>query len=136
MGKGHDAERAFCRTMYDAGWMAARIAASGSGTERELPDVVLGDRNRTYAVEVKRTSSGRVYLPEDEIESLRTVARGLKMQVRIAVKFDLEPSDPAWGADRPGFYMIDPADMRQTNSGTYAITKADVAEVGIPEVQF
>ncbi len=48
-----------------------RAPASGSATERELPDVLSGDGETFDAIEAKSSAGDPIYLTGEEVEALR-----------------------------------------------------------------
>jgi len=68
--KGTRGERELLSMFYDEGFVGFRAPSSGSTTDRELPDVLVGDGKKTYAIESKRADEGPVYLPHEEVEDL------------------------------------------------------------------
>jgi len=92
MGSGSTKERELIHLLGDEGWAAMRAPASGSATERELPDIlagrpceaaeiaslhVYGQRggrpvSSTLAIEAKYRSSSLAYFDNDEIADLIT----------------------------------------------------------------
>lgn len=132
--KGDRRERELVNFLDGDGWAVMRAPASGSATERELPDVLFGDGDDVYAAEVKASGGDPIYLDQDEVADLLYFATSFGAKGRIAVKFDVERGDPAWGEDHPGFYFLDPDDCHRTPTDNYRVKKAEAAENGVREV--
>lgn len=134
--KGDRNERIAVRFLDGEGWAVMRAPASGSATERELPDFLAGDGDRFIATEVKSSGGDPIYIGKDEIEALEFFAENFGAEAKVAVKFDLETSDPAHGdKDRPGFYFLDVEDLHDTGGKTYRVKKERAQTEGTPEVE-
>jgi Holliday junction resolvase len=110
--KGDRRERELVNALDDAGFAVMRAPASGSATERDLPDVLAGDGDRFYAIEAKSSAGDPIYLTGDEVESLVYFARNFGAKARIGVRFDQE----AW-------YFFHPGDLYTTDGGNYRVKK-------------
>jgi len=96
--------------------VALRMPASGSGTDMDLPDMLVGgDTNlldTPWAVELKTADpeSGYVYLPSEEVEALRRFAEAFDANPLIGARWD---GDTAWYLDSPGaFHRTDSGSVR------------------------
>jgi Holliday junction resolvase len=91
-----------------------RAPASGSATERELPDVLAGDGETFYAVEAKSSAGDPIYLDGEEVEALLFFARNFGAKPRIGVRYD-----------REDWYFFHPGDeaVHVTDGGNYRIKK-------------
>ncbi|MFB6111657.1 MAG: Holliday junction resolvase Hjc [Halobacteriaceae archaeon] len=110
--KGDRRERELVNRLDEAGFAVMRAPASGSATERDLPDVLAGDGERFYAIEAKSSSGDPIYLDGAEVESLVYFARNFGANARIGVRFDREP----WAFFHPG-------DLHVTDGGNYRVKK-------------
>ena len=110
--KGDRRERELVNELDEAGFAVMRAPASGSATERELPDVLAGDGDVFYAIEAKSSAGDPIYLTGEEVEALIYFARNFGAKPRIAVRFDRE----AW-------YFFHPADCYTTDGGNYRVKK-------------
>lgn len=81
-------ERKLVNKLDDAGCAVMRALASGSATDRELPDVLTGDGQQFYAIEAKSSSSDTIYIDEREIENLTYVADNFGAEPLIGVRLD------------------------------------------------
>jgi len=68
--KGDRRERELVNRLDDAGFAVMRAPASGSATDRDLPDVLAGDGETFYAIEAKSSAGDPIYLTGEEVESL------------------------------------------------------------------
>jgi Holliday junction resolvase len=110
--KGDRRERELVNELDDAGFAVMRAPASGSATERELPDVLAGDGEDFYAVEAKSSSGDPIYLDGQEIENLVYFARNFGAKPRVGVRFD-----------REDWYFFHPGDLYTTDGGNYRVKK-------------
>ena len=110
--KGDRRERELVNALDEAGFAVMRAPASGSATERELPDVLSGDGETFYAIEAKSSAGGPIYLTGEEVEALLFFARNFGAKPRIGVRFD-----------REDWYFFHPADLYTTDGGNYRVKK-------------
>jgi len=96
-----------------------RAPASGSATERELPDVLAGDGKTFYAIEAKSSAGDPIYLTADEIEALIYFAQNFGARPRVAARFD-----------REDWYFFHPADLHATDSANRRVKKETALEDG------
>lgn len=132
--KGVRAERKLASWLGDNGFAVIRAPASGSATDRELPDLFAGDGRWFLAIEVKRSSSKPIYIDQSKIDGLAYFAEKFGASTRVAVKFDLKPDDDAYGSDRPGFWFLAPLYLHRTPGGNYRVKKSEAHELGTREV--
>ncbi|MFC4439778.1 MULTISPECIES: Holliday junction resolvase Hjc [Natrialbaceae] len=110
--KGDRRERELVNELDEAGFAVMRAPASGSATERELPDVLAGDGEIFYAIEAKSSSGDPIYLSGEEVEALTYFAQNFGAKPRIGVRFD-----------REDWYFFHPADLHVTDGGNYRVKK-------------
>ncbi|MFC7070106.1 Holliday junction resolvase Hjc [Halobaculum lipolyticum] len=110
--KGDRRERELVNRLHDAGFAVIRAPASGSSTDRELPDVLAGDGRVFYAVEAKSSSGDPIYLRGEEVEALIYFARNFGASPKIGVRFD-----------REDWYFFHPGDLHVTDGGNYRVKK-------------
>ncbi len=118
--KGDRRERELVNLFDDDGFAVMRAPASGGGTDRELPDILVGDGNLFYSIEAKSSSGQPIYVKQKEIEDLNYFSSKFGCEPRIAVRFD-----------REDWYFFDPDDCYRTDSGNYRIKKGTAIEDGI-----
>ena len=72
-------------------WAPMRAPSSGAATQRELPDVLVGNGEWAYAIEAKASGGDPIYIDKEEVDSLQFFADHFpKMFARIGVRFDRE----------------------------------------------
>ncbi|QZP36385.1 Holliday junction resolvase Hjc [Halobaculum magnesiiphilum] len=117
--KGDRRERELVNRLHDAGFAVMRAPASGSSTDRELPDVLAGDGRVFYAVEAKSSSGDPIYLRGEEVEALIYFARNFGASPKIGVRFD-----------REDWYFFHPGDLHVTDGGNYRVKKEAALDEG------
>ncbi len=119
--KGDRRERELVNRLDELGFAVMRAPASGSATERELPDVLAGDGTAFYAIEAKASAGRPIYLSGEEVEALIYFAQNFGAKPLVAARFDRE----AW-------YCFHPATLYQTDGGNYRVKKETAIESGTP----
>jgi Holliday junction resolvase len=110
--KGDRRERELVNELDAAGFAVMRAPASGSATERDLPDVLAGDGEEFYAVEAKSSEGAPIYLDGEEVEALLFFARNFGAKPRVGVRFD-----------REDWYFFHPGDLYTTDGGNYRVKR-------------
>jgi len=123
--KGDRRERELVNELDDAGFAVMRAPASGSATERELPDVLAGDGETFYAVEAKSSAGDPIYLSGEEVEALVYFSRNFGAKPRIGVRFD-----------REDWYFFHPGDLHRTDGGNYRVKKETALSDGTDFAEF
>ncbi len=123
--KGDRRERELVNALDEAGFAVMRAPASGSATERELPDVLAGDGDQFYAIEAKSSSGDPIYLTGEEVEALTFFARNFGAKPRIGVRFD-----------REDWYFFHPGDLHVTDGGNYRVKKETALAEGTDFTEF
>jgi len=123
--KGDRRERELVTRLDEAGFAVMRAPASGSATDRELPDVLAGDGERFYAVEAKSSAGDPIYLSGEEIEALVYFARNFGAKPRVGVRFD-----------REDWYFFHPGDLHETDGGNYRVKKGTALAEGTDLAEF
>jgi Holliday junction resolvase len=123
--KGDRRERELVNRLDESGFAVMRAPASGSATERELPDVLAGDGDRFYAIEAKSSSGDPIYLSGEEVEALVFFAQNFGAKARIAVRFD-----------REDWYFFHPGDLYTTDGGNYRVKKETALADGVDFEEF
>lgn len=129
--KGARREREFVNLLDDLGYEVIRSPASGSGTGRDQPDVLFGDGEVLFVVELKSSGGDPIYLNGEEVDVIRRVADGFGGIPRIGVKFDEKNGDPTWGSEKQGFYLLKPDDCHVTPGGNVRVKKETAFEKGV-----
>ena len=117
--KGNRRERELVNALDERGFAVMRAPASGSATERELPDVLAGDGDAFFAVEAKSSSGDPIYLTGEEVEALVYFSQNFGASPKIGVRFD-----------REDWYFFHPADVHKTDGGNYRVKKETAIEDG------
>ena len=113
--KGDRRERELVNELDLRGFAVLRAPASGSATDRDLPDVLAGNGGQFFAIEAKSSSGDPIYIDDDQVVSLEYFANAFGAEPLIGARFDRNP----WT-----FY--DPAELHRTDSGNYRV-KADLS---------
>lgn len=108
--KGDRRERELVNLLDENGFAVMRAPASGSATERELPDVLAGNGELFYAIEAKSSAGDPIYLTGEEVEALVFFAQNFGAKPRIGVRFD-----------REDWYFFHPGDLHVTDGGNYRV---------------
>lgn len=115
--KGDRRERELVNSIYDRKWAVMRAPASGSATERELPDVLAGDGSAFFAIEAKSSSGDPIYIDSTEIDGLVYFADHFGAVPLVGARFD-----------REDWYFAHPDDMYRTDGGNYRVKKETAVE--------
>ncbi|MEF8813573.1 MAG: Holliday junction resolvase Hjc [Halovenus sp.] len=110
--KGDRRERELVNRLDQAGFAVMRAPASGSATDRELPDVLAGNGDRFFAIEAKSSAGDPIYLDGEEVYALVYFSRNFGAKPRIGVRFD-----------REDWYFFHPDDLHTTDGGNYRVKK-------------
>ncbi|PSP46869.1 nucleoid-structuring protein H-NS [Halobacteriales archaeon QH_6_66_25] len=123
--KGDRRERELVNRLDEAGFAVMRAPASGSATERELPDVLAGNGDIFYAIEAKSAAGDRIYLDGEEVYALVYFSRNFGAKPRIGVRFDHED-----------WYFFHPDDLYQTDGGNYRVKRGKALAEGVDFEEF
>ena len=123
--KGDRRERELVNALDEAGFAVIRAPASGSATDRELPDVLAGDGDDFYAIEAKSSAGDPIYLTGEEVEALVYFSRNFGAKPRIGVRFD-----------REDWYFFHPGDLYTTDGGNYRVKKETALADGVDFDEF
>lgn len=132
--KGDRVEREAVNLLDESGWAVIRAPASGSATQRDLPDVIcsrptnaLGFDNNplaaTYAMEVKASGGDPIYVDQAEVAALRRFASSWGATPLVCAKFDLVWGHPDRGTDRSGIYVLPIGDCHHTDGGNVRVKR-------------
>jgi Holliday junction resolvase len=102
------------------GFAVMRAPASGSATERELPDTLAGNGEFFYAIEAKSSAGDPIYIDEEQIEALIFFATNFGALPVVGVRFD-----------REDWYFLAPHWLYRTPGGNYRVKKEAAKENGI-----
>ncbi|MFB6085178.1 MAG: Holliday junction resolvase Hjc [Halorientalis sp.] len=123
--KGDRRERELVNALDESGFAVMRAPASGSATDRELPDVLAGDGEAFYAIEAKSSAGDPIYLDGEEIQALLYFAQNFGAKPRVGVRFD-----------REDWYFFHPADLYTTDGGNYRVKKETALADGTDFAEF
>lgn len=123
--KGERRERELVNRLDAAGFAVMRAPASGSATERALPDVLAGNGTAFYAIEAKSSSGDPIYVDSAEVDALEFFAANFGAEPRIGVRFDAHD----WA-------FFHPTDLYVTAGGNYRVKLENALAAGedIPEL--
>lgn len=123
--KGNRRERELVNLLDEAGFAVMRAPASGSATERELPDVLAGNAEDFFAIEAKSSAADSIYLSGEEVTALVYFSRNFGAKPRIGVRFD-----------REDWYFFHPGDLYQTDGGNYRVKRETALADGTDFAEF
>lgn len=101
--KGSNAERELLNMFWAAEWAAIRSAGSGS-MHFPSPDLLVGNKVRRMAIEVKFINSDKKYFPKEEIKQLINFAGYFGAEPWVAIKFA-----------RNDWVFVNPEDLTETD---------------------
>lgn len=99
-------------------WAPMRAPASGSATERELPDIFAGYDGILWAIEAKTSNGDPIYIDEEEVEDLQYFAARWGAYARIGARFD----------DNVEWRFFNPNALYRTPEGNYRVKQEDFEE--------
>lgn len=88
--KGSREERELVKMLWEADYAAMRAPASGGATKKPLPDVIAGNGKIYLAIEVKSTSSDRIYINSEKINALQEFSSIFGAKPYVGAKFKRE----------------------------------------------
>lgn len=88
--KGSREERELVNMLWEADCAAMRAPASGGATKNPLPDVIAGNGKIYLAIEVKSTSSERIYIDSGKINALLEFSQIFGAEPYVGAKFKRE----------------------------------------------
>lgn len=124
--KGTRVERYLLDKLWDQGIAAVRVAGSGS-TGHPSTDLIAGYRGKIAVIEVKSTSKEVVYIPSEEVTSMKRLADILGGECWFAVKFS---------SDRGKFYLLRMDDARELKSGSMVVDMETARSRGLSVEEF
>lgn len=84
--KGTYYERQLVKAFWDAGFGVIRAPTSGGATARALPDIIAGNGEVYYAIEVKMRRKLPVYITVEQVDEIKEFSRRFGAKAFIAVK--------------------------------------------------
>lgn len=117
---GQNYERKLARLLDQYGYHVIRAPASGSATQRDLPDLGFAKMGeQPVFIELKCTSQNVAYYSDEEVTALREFAAAFNGQACLCARF----KGDTW------YYLCDPTDARRTDVGRYAVDRDMDCEV-------
>ena len=116
--KGSNAERELIKKFWANGWAAIRSAGSGS-MHFPSPDLLVGNKLRKLAIEVKAISDKRKYFTEEDIKQLVNFSDYFGAEPWIAIKFI-----------NIGWFFLNPEDITKTKEN-YVVSIDDAERKGL-----
>jgi len=112
--KGARRERELIDELEKRDYVGLRAPSSGSTTDRELPDVLVGKSSRALAFEVKTSSGDVKYIDKEEVYDLQKFAEAFGCRCYIAMRFD-----------HCDWYFFIAGDMHETRK-SYRVRKENI----------
>jgi len=120
--KGIDLERKLVNMLWEEGYAAIRIPASGAGSSRyPKPDIICGDGKRYLAFQVKSTKNEMLYIDHNDIDALKDFSKIFGAKPYLAIKFSNDTS----------IYFLEPEDLPRTRSENYKISQELAKQKGL-----
>jgi len=120
-------ERALVRELYDRGFGALRLPSSGAGTDRPLPDLLIGTAEREddwpllVAAEIKSGKRMTLYADGDEVAALQDFCDRFGARPALVARYTSQGSSTA-------YFFVTPSDARVTDAGNYGLPETDIQE--------
>ncbi len=105
--KGINAERELIHLFWKHGWVAARVAGSGS-MHYPSPDVIAGTVNRRLVIECKTSAEEKKYLTRKEISELELFGKIFNAESWVGIRFN----NQKW-------FFLSVADLEETKQSHY-----------------
>jgi len=126
-------ERRLVTALSECGFAPMRAPASGSATDRDLPDVLAGRRvhrpespdthtSAAWAVELKSGKATTLYVDAAEVEALERFADVFGARALLGATFK-RPN-----GSRTPIWLLEPADARLTDAGHYGLPEKGIEE--------
>lgn len=117
--KGRRREYELLDLFKEHGYVGMRSPSSGSTTDDERPDILVGNGDKIIGIELKSSSDDVIYIEgsydggKDEVKELYKFGRDFGCdKVRVASRFDYDE-----------FWFYEDEDLYRTDSGNYRIKK-------------
>ncbi len=115
--KGANAERELLHMLSEKGYAVVRVAGSGM-IEETAADLIIGNKERKFAIECKTCKDSKRYLEKQQMKDLKEFAAKFGFPAVVAVKFS-----------RQGWWFIHPDKLEDTGKGL-AISLDDIQKIG------
>lgn len=117
---GQDYERKLAKKLDKQGYHVIRAPASGSATQRDLPDIAYGKPGiKPMFVELKATSQNVAYFDESEVESLQEFALAFSGRARLVARYKQDTA----------YYSCQVENARRTETNRYAVDRDMKTEI-------
>lgn len=118
--KGTRYERELFHMFHNTGkFMPVRAAGSGS-TTIEAPDLIIGSKNLTLAIECKALKKGTKYFKEGEIEQLLAFSERFGANPLVGMRYD-----------NLGWFFINANKIPKTKNGVHHLSQDLVQKKGV-----
>jgi len=117
--KGSRLERELLHMFWDAKWWCLRVAGSGS-MPLPCPDLLAGKKGDSLAIECKGSKSTRKYITKEQIDELKSFAKGFGAQPWIGIRFNGMP-----------WRFLKPQHLSKSNGKHYYIDKTETLKKSI-----
>lgn len=101
-------------------WFVSKEAASGSATERDLPDVTAARNGVVWVMELKSVDvnkNTKIWVSEEKVDGLVWLATNLGGEPRLVARWI--------NAQDTTFYAYHPEELRRTEAGSYVLDFED-----------
>lgn len=120
--KGIAAERELLHLLWDKGFACCRVAGSGSIPEPSC-DLLAGNSQTGYAIEVKTSRKEKKYLSKEQMQSFLEFSNKFGLMPLLAIKFM-----------RQGWFFVKPEHLEDTGKGlAISIEKAKLKNIKLFE---
>ena len=117
-GKGTVAERELIHDFWEQGWACVRVAGSGS-SKYPSPDILAGNGERRYVMEVKTVNAYKKYFTRQEIDELNIFSQRFGAQAWVGIKF----KEAQW-------FFLPTSELPQTEGENYVIDVVTMKRTG------
>ena len=115
--KGARTERELLDIFAKKGYGVVRAAGSGK-SPHPGPDILVGNRNHTLAIECKASRASAVYIDKEQVDNLHDFSRKFGARPLIGFRFNNEP-----------WYLLETKNLEWTGTN-YKATKSLVKDKG------
>jgi Holliday junction resolvase len=117
-GKGTVAERELIHSFWEKGWACVRVAGSGS-SKYPSPDILAGNGERRYVMEVKTVNAYKKYFTRQEIDELNIFSHRFGAEAWVGIKF----KESQW-------FFLPSSELPQTEGENYVIDVVTMKRTG------
>lgn len=123
-------ERELVNAFTDLGWGVMRAPSSGAATDRDLPDLLAGEKSGSpvgvaitspFAIEHKSGVDTTLYVREHEVDALERFAERFGATALLGARFTTQASST-------DHYLVRPDDARMTEEGHFGLPIDDIEE--------